>query len=122
MHQESQDVAGFLAKGIAEIGAFDLWNDGTDIPVFAWQLKPGHTRNWTLFHLSDRLRMKGWQVPAYPLPDNLADRVVQRIVVRNGLSMELAEKLLAEIVAETAYLDSLSSPMPSVAPDARFHH
>ena len=122
VHQTSQDVAKYLAQGISEIGAFDLWNDGSDIPVFAWQLKAGHTENWSLYHLSDRLRMRGWQVPAYPLPDNLADRTVQRIVVRDGLSMDIAEQLLTHIKSETAYLDSLTTPMPGVAPEEGFHH
>ena len=75
--------------------AFDLWNDGSDIPVFAWQLTPGHTDKWNLYHLSERLRLKGWLIPAYPMPDNISDLTVQRIVVRNGLSRNLAESLVA---------------------------
>uniref|UniRef100_UPI003A975712 glutamate decarboxylase n=1 Tax=Pseudophaeobacter sp. TaxID=1971739 RepID=UPI003A975712 len=118
----TRDVALYLSGGIAKIGAFDLWNDGSDIPVFAWQLKPGHTKNWNLYHLSDRLRMKGWLVPAYPLPDGLADRTVQRIVVRNGLSMDLADELLADIQKEVAYLDALESPMPVEGQHPGFHH
>ena len=96
IQQECQDVAQNISKGISQIGAFDLWSDGSDIPVFAWQLKPGYTDNWNLYHLSDRLRMKGWLVPAYPLPDNMSDLTVQRIVVRNGLSRDLADDLLDE--------------------------
>jgi len=46
------------------------------------------------------------------MPDNLSDRTVQRIVVRNGLSLDLASRLLAAITEETAYLDRLKSPMP----------
>ena len=38
--------------------------------------------------LADRLRVKGWQVPAYPLPANCNDIVVQRIVARLGLGLE----------------------------------
>ncbi len=122
VQQASQDVATFLAHGIAEIGAFDLWNDGTDIPVFAWYLKEGHTRNWNLYHLQDRLRMKGWLVPAYPMPDDLSDLTVQRIVVRNGLSMDLAAELLESIRTETEYLDSLEGPMPVEGQRPAFHH
>jgi len=122
VQQASQDVAVYLSKGIAEIGAFDLISDGTDIPVFAWRLKPGHTDNWNLYHLQDRLRQKGWLVPAYPLPDNMSDRTVQRIVVRNGLSMDLAADLLRDIQAETAYLDQLESPMPIEGNRPAFHH
>ncbi len=115
VQQASQDVAKFLSAGIEKIGAFALWNDGSDIPVFAWRLKAGHTKNWNLYHLQDRLRMKGWLVPAYPMPDDLADLTVQRIVVRNGLSMDLAEDLLEAIQTETAYLDASSRRCPSRA-------
>jgi glutamate decarboxylase len=122
VQQGAQDVAHFLARGIEKIGAFDLWNDGSDIPVFAWRLKPGHTTDWTLYDLSDRLRMHGWLIPAYPMPDDLSDVTVQRIVVRQDLSMDLARDLLADIEAETAHLDALESPMPAVRPQPSFHH
>src|SRR5690606_16041624 len=60
VHSASQAVAKYLADGIAALGPFELWNDGSDIPVFAWSLKPGHTDKWTLYDLSDRLREGGW--------------------------------------------------------------
>ncbi|MGX5696384.1 glutamate decarboxylase [Agromyces soli] len=122
VQQASQDVALYLSKGISEIGAFELISDGSDIPVFAWRLKAGHTDNWNLYHLQDRLRQKGWLVPAYPLPDDMSDRIVQRIVVRNGLSMDLATDLLRDIQAETAYLDQLQTPMPVEGTRPAFHH
>ena len=122
VQQASQDVAKFLAAGIAKLDAFELWNDGSDIPVFAWRLKDGHTENWTLYDLQDRLRMRGWLVPAYPMPADLEQITVQRIVVRNGLSMDLASDLLDAITAEVAHLDALTAPMPGDHPDAAFHH
>jgi len=122
VQQASQNVAKYLAEGIAKIGAFELWNDGSDIPVFAWYLKEGHTKNWNLYHLQDRLRMKGWLVPAYPMPDDLSSLTVQRIVVRNGLSMDLAAELLEGIETETAYLDALESAMPVEGQHSGFHH
>ena len=33
----------------------------------------GYTDKWNLYHLSERLRMKGWLVPAYPMPDDMSD-------------------------------------------------
>lgn len=122
VQQASQDVAKFLAAGIAKLDAFELWNDGSDIPVFAWRLKDGHTENWTLYDLQDRLRMRGWLVPAYPMPADLEQITVQRIVVRNGLSMDLASDLLDAITAEVAHLDALTAPMPGDRPDSAFHH
>jgi len=122
VQQTSQDVAKFLSAGIAKLDAFELWNDGSDIPVFAWRLADGHTENWNLYHLQDRLRMKGWLIPAYPMPADLEQITVQRIVVRNGLSMDLAAELLQAIETEVAYLDALESPMPAEKPQSAFHH
>ncbi|MBD0711784.1 MULTISPECIES: glutamate decarboxylase [unclassified Streptomyces] len=122
VQKTSQDVARFLARGVDGLDAFELWNDGSDIPVFAWRQKAGHTKNWTLHDLSDRLRMKGWQVPAYKLPDDLDDVTVQRVVVRNGLSMDLARALLDDIRSAVAFLDRLPGPMPSEEQTPGFHH
>ena len=117
-----RDVATYLAAEIGKLTAFELWNDGSDIPVFAWRLRDGYTDNWNLFHLSDRLRMKGWLVPAYPMPADLTDITVQRIVVRNGFSHDLADAFLADLRSEVDYLDALSGPMPSVRQRSGFHH
>ena len=122
IQQACQDVAVYLSSAISEMGAFELWNDGTDIPVFAWRLKEGHTDKWTLYDLAERLRTKGWLVPAYPMPSNLESLTVERIVVRNGLSMDLADSLLADIRKETEYLDRLEAPMPQEATQPGFHH
>ena len=89
--------------------------------MFAWRLRPGHTENWNLYHLSERLRMRGWLVPAYPLPDDLADVTVQRVVVRNGLSRNLAQSLLQDVRTEVSYLDALTAPLPT-GQRPGFHH
>ncbi|WGD38328.1 glutamate decarboxylase [Lysinibacter sp. HNR] len=122
IQQASQDVALFLSKGISQNPAFQLWSDGSDIPVFAWRLREGHTKNWSLYDLSDRLRSRGWLVPAYPMPDNLNNITVQRIVVRNGMSMDLAVSLLNVINEEVAFLDQLSGPLPTRTTKPTFHH
>lgn len=122
VQKASQDVAVYLASEIGRMPAFELWNDGTDIPVFAWQLRKGHTDKWNLYHLSERLRLKGWLIPAYPMPDDLTDVVVQRIVVRNGLSRNLAESLVIDIAEAAAYLDALEAPMPTEGQVSAFTH
>jgi glutamate decarboxylase len=118
----SREVALYLSDAIAKLGPFDLVSDGSDIPVFAWKLKSGHRGRWTLYDLSDRLRMRGWLVPAYPMPDDLAKVTVQRIVVRNGLSRDLAGSLLDDIEEEVAYLQSLEAPMPATNRSPSYHH
>jgi glutamate decarboxylase len=122
MQQSSQDVALHLSRAIAAMAPFELWSDGSDIPVFAWMLKEGYTDRWSLYDLSDRLRMHGWLVPAYPMPVHLTHITVQRIVVRKDLSLDLADKFLADLETEVAYLEALKSPMPDMGRRAGFHH
>jgi glutamate decarboxylase len=63
VQRASHDVARHLAEQIGKMDAFGLWNDAQDIPVFAWRLKGGYTKNWDLFDLSNQLRQQGWLVP-----------------------------------------------------------
>lgn len=66
--------------------------------------------------------MKGWLVPAYPMADGLADMTLQRIVVRAGLSRDLADALLRDIEGEVDFLDQLSGPLPRELEGSHFHH
>ena len=121
VQQGSIDVATFLSAEIAAIGPFELVSKGDTIPVFAWKLKPG-ARNWDLYDLADRLRMRGWLVPAYPMPANMSELMVQRIVVRVGLSRDLAELLLAAVKEEVEFLENLASPIPREKERKNFAH
>ncbi|MCH5644945.1 MULTISPECIES: glutamate decarboxylase [unclassified Gordonia (in: high G+C Gram-positive bacteria)] len=122
VQQNCQDVATYLSAAIGSMDQFELISEGTDIPVFAWQLAKGTSENWDLHSLSSQLRQRGWLVPAYPMPDNLSDRTVQRIVVRNGLSRDLATNLLQDIKESVVYLDNLDAPMPTPSTTSNFHH
>ncbi|SFR67051.1 glutamate decarboxylase [Agromyces sp. CF514] len=122
IQQTTQDVARYLSGAIGRMDAYELLTDGSDIPVFAWRLKAGHTDKWTLYHLSERLRIRGWLVPAYPLSGEQSGQTVMRIVSRNGLSHDLAEDLLRDIRIETEFLDSLEAPMPHPGLGPTFHH
>jgi glutamate decarboxylase len=46
--------------------------------------------------MADRLRERGWQVPAYTLTGTASDIAVQRILVRLGVSRDLASLLLED--------------------------
>ena len=122
VHASSRDVAEYLAREIGAMKPFELWNDGSDIPVFAWRLRDGHTDKWNLHHLSDRLRMEGWLVPAYPMPAGLEDLTVQRIVVRNGFTRDLAASFLEDLRNAVEFLDSADGPFPDPGHAPAFHH
>jgi glutamate decarboxylase len=62
------------------------------------------------------LMSKGWLVPAYPMPEGMEEIAVLRVVVRNGLSHDLATMLLADIRRVTAELEEQHAARPAVTP------
>jgi glutamate decarboxylase len=107
-----RDIATWLSGQIAELGPFELLSDGSAIPVFAFKLRDG--LSYTVYDLSDRLRMGGWQVPAYTMPEGAQDVAVLRVVVREGLNRDLADELLKAIRDAVAFFekDPLAKPKP----------
>ena len=69
-------------------------------------------KNYNVFDVSDRLRQRGWLVPAYTFPANRQDLSVLRIVVRAGMHIEMGDKLLDFLGEQTAALQSLTAPLP----------
>ncbi len=126
IHGACYDTARDLAKGIADLGPFEVIYDGdraTGIPAICWKLKDGADPGFTLFDLADRLRVSGWQVPAYTLPANCQDKAIQRILVRNGVSRDLGSLLLADITRALAHLEKHPAKHGLGEDDASgFHH
>ncbi|MBS7707365.1 glutamate decarboxylase [Chelatococcus asaccharovorans] len=94
-------TAGYLAREIAAMGPFEVLFDGdktAGIPALCWKLKETNgIGGYTLYDLADRLRSRGWQVPAYSMPANREDLVIQRILVRHGVSLDLGSLLLDDM-------------------------
>jgi glutamate decarboxylase len=117
----AQEVAKYLACSIAEIGPYSLLTDGTELPVFAFALAP-EVSNYTVFDVSDRLRQNGWLVPAYTFPENRQDLSVLRVVIRAGMTHEMADRLLDDLRNQTKFLESLEGPLPSERQHEAFAH
>ncbi len=111
VQQTAQDVALHLSSGIAELGPYRLISDGSELPVFAFALAP-EVKNYTVFDVSDRLRQRGWLVPAYTFPANRTDLSVLRLVIRAGMTHEMADLLLGHLREVTAFFESLDAPLP----------
>ena len=75
-----------------------------------------------MFDVSDQLRQAGWLVPAYTFPENLQDMAVLRIVVRAGMTSEMADVLLDQMREKTEFLESLTAPMPGESRAAFAHN
>ncbi len=106
IHQRTHDVALYLAKELKESRCFELINGGDQLPLVCYKLTADEKRAWTLYDLSDRLLMKGWQVPSYPLPKNLDKQVIQRIVVRSDFGMNMAHDFIEDLRAAITELDN----------------
>ena len=67
-----------------------------------------------MFDVSDRLRQRGWLVPAYTFPENRQDLSVLRIVVRAGHdAWRWPTCCSTHLREETEFLESLDAPLPS---------
>ncbi len=120
--QASKDAARYLAAELAKVDQFDVLTDGADMPLVTWTTDE-RKRSWDLYDLSAKLRERGWQVPAYPMPADITDVTVMRVVFRNGVSMDLTRLLLDDIAAAIAFLDALPVARPdTVDPPIPFHH
>jgi glutamate decarboxylase len=120
VQQACQDVAMHLSSKIAEMEPFELLTDGSELPVFAFALKPEVT-DYTVFDVSARLRERGWLVPAYTFPENREDLSVLRVVVRAGMSHDMADLFLSDVRHQTAALEASGAGAPPVAV-AAFRH
>src|SRR5271170_4370915 len=103
----------YLAEKIAEFEYFKIIYDGHGgIPGLCWELKDPASTSFTLYDFADRLRERGWLVPAYSMPPNREDLVIQRILVRHGFTGEMADQLLLEMQSA---LDHLAQHPPEQA-------
>jgi glutamate decarboxylase len=101
------DTAQHIGREVCKLGPFELFFDGsskTGLPAISWVIKDGANPGYSLFDLSDRLRVRGWQVAAYTMPPNIQETVVMRVLVRHGFSRDMADMLLEDTKRGIDYL------------------
>ena len=108
-------IARYCHDAIGQMHCFENYSKKLDNPLFIWCLKPEYEKSakWTLFDLQDRLMQSGWMVPAYTMPKDIEDMVVMRVVVRQGMSRDMADMLIGDIINAVAELEKLEYPTPS---------
>jgi len=114
-----RDTATWLSGRVAELGPFELLSDGSAIPVFAFSVRDGAP--FSVFDVSDKLRQRGWQVPAYTMPEGAEDVAVLRVVVREGFSRDMASMLIDDLKNVVDQFEK-SPPARPKAPSASFAH
>ena len=115
IHSNSMDIAEYCHKAIGRMPCFRNYSEKLENPLFIWTMSPEYEKDakWTLFDLQDKLMQSGWMVPAYTMPKDIEDMVVMRIVVRQGMSRDMADMLIEDITNAVAELEKLEYPTPS---------
>jgi glutamate decarboxylase len=101
--RECLATAQWIAQSLTAQACFQVVSNPRQMPVVAIRLRPGYTR-FTLAVLAETLKRKGWIVPVYHLPANIADIEVLRIVVKPEFTRAAAKTFLQDLVTAIAEL------------------
>ena len=115
IQQNSMDVAKYCHQQIGTMKCFKNYSKEVVNPLFIWMMDPEYDKKakWTLFDLPAKLQQSGWMVPAYTMPKNIENVVVMRIVVRQGMSRDMADMLMGDIRNAVAEFEQLEYPTTS---------
>ena len=115
IHSNSMTIARYCHEAIGKMSCFKNYSAELENPLFIWYLDPEYDKkaNWTLYDLQEKLMQCGWMVPAYSMPKDIEDMVVMRIVVRQGMSRDMADMLITDIKNAVSELEKLQYPTPS---------
>ncbi|WP_419992397.1 glutamate decarboxylase [Streptomyces boninensis] len=121
IYRAASDTAQALGDEISKMGPFTLLYDGRGaLPAVSYKLTDPATAGFTLYDLTDQLRRRGWQVPAYPLPAHRDDTIIQRVLIRHGISRDkialLADDIRTAVERLTAGVGTGTPEQPG------FHH
>jgi len=121
IQQACTDTAQWLAGEIAKLGPLELVYDGKGaLPLVCYKLKDGCDHGFTLYDLSERVRLRGWLIASYPLPAKRESTIIQRILIRHGVSRDLAQLLLDDLGRALKHLRE--NPVPHSSAGPTFHH
>jgi glutamate decarboxylase len=117
----AREVATRLSARIEELGPFELLTRGDELPVFAFKLRDD-IENYTVFDVSNAMRERGWQLPAYTFPEKRTDLAALRVVVRRGFTHDLADMLIEDLQRQLPRLQSQPVPAHDAQTGTAFAH
>ena len=88
-------ITEYIVKGLEATGYLKIVGTRRMEPVITMQLVPG--TSFSVFEFSKALRCYDWIVPAYTMPKNVEHLEVMRIVVKENMSLSLAEDFLGAV-------------------------
>ncbi|MGC8529204.1 MAG: glutamate decarboxylase [Leptospirillia bacterium] len=114
IHSTSKANARFLAKKIAQDRRFQVIGPADHLPIVTFEVTK--EAGFSAAALSEKIRERGWILPAYPLPADLTKRSILRVVVKENFSRDMADLLLSDL---SRAAESLTRTSPS---GQRLHH
>ena len=108
----SLGIAKYLHQTVAAMPEFQPYSTEVPNPIFTWLINPEEqkTAKCPLFALRDNLPKKGGVVPPSPLPANIENIVVMRVLCKQGFSRDMADQLLNDIRFAIKELNALEYP------------
>ncbi|CAG8005700.1 unnamed protein product [Penicillium salamii] len=101
-------TADHLSHQLQEMGFLIMSeNGGEGLPVVAFRLSPTQNVFFDEWALAQKLREKGWIVPAYTMAADCEKMGMMRVVVRTDFSMARCESLVRDIQAALGALAHL---------------
>jgi len=117
----AREVATRLSSQIAELGPFELLTKGDELPVFAFKMRD-EIDNFTVFDVSNAVRERGWQLPAYTFPENRTDLAALRVVVKRGFTHDLGDLLIEDLKRQLPRLEKQPAPVHDATTASSFRH
>lgn len=107
------NVSARLEEGLRKLEHFDIYSKKNTLPLVAFGLKQIKDpksgkmvdRSYTCFDVADKIRMRGWILPAYSMAPDIQDITLLRAVIREDLSMAMVDELIADISRAIDWLD-----------------
>lgn len=96
----------YLASKLEKSGKFNIINKDLMFPLVTVGLKDV---SFNVFQLSEKLREKGWIIPAYTLPENAQELEVLRMVIKENFGRDMIDSLLDDIMEAYESLDKTKS-------------
>ncbi len=115
IQQSSMEIARYCHEQIGQMKCFRNYSKDVVNPLFIWYMNPEYDKKakWTLYDLQAVLQQSGWMVPAYTMPKDIDHLVVMRVVVRQGMSRDMADMLLGDIRNAVKQFEHLEYPTQS---------
>ena len=126
IHDACYETGQMLAEAIPTLGPFEILCDSdpqTGIPTVTWRIQEGVDPGLHAVRPGRSGADAGWQVPAYTLTGTASDIAVQRILLRQGVSRDMATTLLDDLRTAIEHLHKHPITVPMTAEESSgFNH